>query len=119
MNVFNLLTGKPAASDLPLTDLPPAAREEAIDVLVRGQNLRVERIVSHGHASPPGFWYDQEQDEWVLLVSGAARIAFENEPVERTLGPGDYLHIPAHRRHRVTWTTPDGPTVWLAIHYDA
>jgi cupin 2 domain-containing protein len=85
--------------------------------LVEGPSLRVERIVSHGHASPEGFWYDQEDNEWVLVLRGRARLrlADADSPIE--LAPGDYLAIPPHRRHRVEWTTPDEPTVWLAIHY--
>lgn len=97
-------------------DLPAALPEELVQVLVDGPAVRVERIVSRGHASPAGFWYDQDTHEWVLLVRGAARLRFEGgEPFEMTAG--DYVHIPAHRRHRVEWTDPDGPTVWLAVHY--
>ncbi|MGH9577967.1 MAG: cupin domain-containing protein, partial [Terriglobales bacterium] len=76
-----------------------------------------ERIVSHGHASPPGFGYDQAQGEWLLLVAGAAAVRFEDEPEPRTLRPGDCLDIEAHRRHRVEWTHPSAPTVWIAVHY--
>jgi cupin 2 domain-containing protein len=99
-------------------DLPGDLPEELIEPLVRAGAVRVERIVSRGHASPPGFWYDQPRPEWVVLLAGAARLRFEGEgPVE--LRPGDHLSIPAGRRHRVEWTTPDGPTVWLAVHYEA
>jgi cupin 2 domain-containing protein len=89
--------------------------EERVDELVRRPGLRVERIVSRGHASPPGFWYDQSETEWVLLVAGRARLAFADGrgPVE--LGPGDWLEIPARARHRVEWTEPGRDTVWLAI----
>ena len=77
---------------------------------------RIERIVSQGHASPEDFWYDQDQDEWVLVLKGAARLRFEGEePVE--MEPGAHVNIPAHKRHRVEWTTPDEPTIWLAVHY--
>jgi len=75
----------------------------------------VERIVSHGHCSPDGFWYDQGQYECVLVIQGAARIEFEDRVLE--LRPGDFINIPAHHRHRVAWTTPDEPTIWLAVHY--
>jgi cupin 2 domain-containing protein len=78
--------------------------------------VRIERIVSHGESSPDGFWYDQSGGEWVLLLSGAARVAFEGESGETELGPGDYLYLPPHARHRVTWTAPDADTVWLAVH---
>lgn len=104
--------------DLPnlFTDLPASAPSEVIATLLAAPGVRIERIVSHGHASPEGFWYDQDQDEWVLVLQGAARLRFEGgQPIE--MMPGDYVHIPAHRRHRVDWTTPDGPTVWLAVHH--
>ena len=99
-----------------LAHLPGILPEELIEPLLTAQGLRIERIVSHGHASPPGFWYDQPEHEWVLLLFGAARLRFEGrEPIE--LSPGCYVNIPAHQRHRVDWTDPDQPTVWLAIHY--
>lgn len=96
-------------------DLPRHLPEELTTTLLAAGNIRIERIVSHGHASPDDFWYDQPQAEWVALLSGAARIAFENDAID--LKPGDWLTIPARRRHRVVWTTPDGPTVWLAVHH--
>ncbi len=80
--------------------------------------MRVERIVSHGHTSPPGFWYDQPRHEWVALLAGAAALRFEGDGAPVELRPGDSLTIPAGRRHRVEWTTPDEPTVWLAVHYE-
>jgi cupin 2 domain-containing protein len=91
--------------------------EELIQSLLTQPSLRIERIVSRGHSSPDNFWYDQDQDEWVLVLKGSARLRFENDH-GCTLGPGDYLKIAAHCRHRVEWTTPDEPTIWLAIHYD-
>lgn len=102
-----------------LADLPAPGADESFETLLSAAGVRVERIVSPpGHASPPGFWYDQAGDEWVLLVAGAARLTFEGDeasPVELT--PGSHLHIPARRRHRVDWTAPAGPTVWLAVHF--
>jgi cupin 2 domain-containing protein len=91
---------------------------EVIQTLLKGAAVRIERIVSYGHASPEGFWYDQDEHEWVVVLHGAARLRFadQDEPLE--MRPGDYVHIPAHRPHRVEWTTADGPTVWLAVHYD-
>ena len=77
--------------------------------------MRIERIVSRGHASPPDFWYDQEQDEWVCLVQGEARLAWDHGGVE-ILRPGDCLFIPAHARHRVESTSNDPPCIWLAVH---
>lgn len=79
---------------------------------------RVERIVSLGQSSPGDFWYDQDEDEWVLVLTGQARLSVLNErgqPEEISLGPGQHLFLPAHRRHRIEWTTPDEPTVWLAV----
>lgn len=98
-------------------DLPERADPEAFcDILAR-PGLRIERIVSFGQASPEGFWYDQPDSEWVVVLAGAARLRFENEPSARLLMPGDYVSIPARRRHRVEWTDPAQPTVWLAVHY--
>jgi cupin 2 domain-containing protein len=100
-------------------DLPDrlAADEEAVQTLHETPNVRIERIVSTGQASPPGFWYDQERDEWVVLLAGSAGLRFADEPEARRLGPGDWVNIPARRRHRVEWTDSAEPTVWLAIHY--
>jgi cupin 2 domain-containing protein len=90
---------------------------EHYDTLLAAGGVRLERIVSTGQASPPGFWYDQELAEWVVLLTGAAELQFEDEPAPRRLGPGDWVNISAHRRHRVNWTDPIQPTVWLALHY--
>ena len=96
-------------------DLPRQLPEELITTVLEADRCRIERIVSHGHASPPGFWYDQDQHEWVLVLRGAARLRFEDGIV--AMRPGDYVNIPAHTKHRVEWTTPDEPTVWQAVHY--
>lgn len=98
-------------------DLPPALGAEQFQALVRHPGLLIERIVSSGQASPPGFWYDQPQGEWVTLLTGRAVLRFEDEPEARVLGPGDWVDIAAHRRHRVEATDADQPTVWLAVHY--
>lgn len=90
---------------------------ELYTTLADGGSCRVERIVSRGHNSPPGFWYDQDENEFVLLVKGAARMLLEGEAEERSLGPGDWLDIKAHVRHRVTWTDPTRPTIWVAVFY--
>jgi cupin 2 domain-containing protein len=103
---FNLFSG-----------VPREFHEELVTTVLSASSFRIERIVSRGHASPEGFWYDQPAHEWVLLVSGAARLRFEDEPGDVDLKAGDHLNIPAHRRHRVEWTAPDMDTVWLAIHY--
>ena len=96
-------------------DLPARLPDELIGTLLEAADVRVERIVSHGHASPEGFWYDQPQTEWVIVLKGTARLHFEDGVVE--MRPGDFMNIPAHRKHRVEWTTPDEPTIWLAVHY--
>jgi len=100
-----------------LASLPAGlAAEQTID-LVAADNVRIARIVSTGQASPPGFWYDQDRAEWVLVVAGSAGLLIEGEVEPRVLRPGDYLLIPAHCRHRVAWTDAERPTVWLAVHY--
>jgi cupin 2 domain-containing protein len=103
----NLLAGLPAQ---------PLAKEK-VEILLERPGLRIERIVSTGQVTPQGRWYDQEGDEWVLLVKGGARLRLEHEADDRALGPGDFILLPAHCRHRVTWTDETGPTVWLAIHF--
>ena len=100
-----------------LASLPQHLDTEQIITLLATENLRIERIVSTGQASPPGFWYDQNEAEWVLLLKGAARLRFADEDADRALGPGDWVHIAAHRRHRVSWTDPLHPTVWLAVFH--
>ena len=96
-------------------DLPTSIPKELIEVIAANHNVRIERIVSHGHASPEEFWYDQDEHEWVIVVQGAARLRFEDSVVE--LKPGDFVNIPAHRKHRVEWSTPDELTIWLAVFY--
>jgi cupin 2 domain-containing protein len=100
-----------------LSPLPDANSAERVDALLTRPGLRIERIVSRGQASPPGFWYDQGEGEWVLLLAGAARLRFADESEARLLGPGDWLDIAPRRRHRVDWTDPMVPTVWLAVSY--
>lgn len=90
---------------------------EQLTALLTTTNLRLERIVSHAHASPEGFWYDQEWAEWVIVLKGSAGLHFEGESAPRVLSPGDHVDIPAHARHRVAWTDAQEPTVWLALHY--
>jgi len=99
-------------------NVPERAADEHFDILLRRPGLRIERIVSHGHASPPDFWYDQPADEWVVVLSGSAVITYENGE-ENILMPGDWFFIPTHRRHRVSRTSAGEPTVWLAVHIDA
>jgi cupin 2 domain-containing protein len=99
--------------------LLPAPGGETCDTLLRRDGVRVVRIVSHGAASPPGFWYDQVEGEFVALIIGAAHLRFADEDEARILRAGDWLDIAPHRRHRVEWTDPAQGTVWLAIFYPA
>ncbi|MFN8638130.1 MAG: cupin domain-containing protein [Dehalococcoidia bacterium] len=93
--------------------VPAALPEELTSVLVEGGGVRIERIVSRGHASAPGVWYEQSEDEFVLLVTGAARLEFEEFDLE--LAPGDWVELPAGVRHRVAWTLEGADTTWLAV----
>ena len=95
----------------------PAAGEEHSVLLLQRPQLRLERIHSCQAVSPPGFWYDQAEAEWLLLLQGTARLHFADEAAERCLQPGDSLWIEAHRRHRVTATDPAPGTIWLALFW--
>jgi cupin 2 domain-containing protein len=95
---------------------PAVLVNEFTERLAGNHGVRVERIVSHGHASPPGFWYDQSETEFVVLVRGHARLQFEGGAAVE-LKPGDHLTIPPHTRHRVLWTTGEEETVWLAVFF--
>ncbi len=99
--------------------LPAEMSEELLTTLAESKYVKIERIVSDGHASPESFWYDQERSEWVMLVSGSAVLSVEKasgvEQVE--LKPGDYILIPAHQRHRVESTSPSEKTIWLAVFF--
>ena len=99
------------------SELPKSLPEELVTILVKQGNLRMERIVSTGHNSPPGFWYDQADHEWVMVLQGEAKVMMEGEEYPHHLLAGDFLWIEAHRRHRVEWTTLSEPTVWLAVFY--
>jgi cupin 2 domain-containing protein len=96
-------------------NLPSVLPEELVETLFQSAATRIERIVSHGHASPNEFWYDQPQNEWVVVLRGAGRLQFEDKVIE--MRPGDYVNIPAHKKHRIEWTTPEEATIWLAVHY--
>ncbi|WP_432695838.1 cupin domain-containing protein [Marinobacterium sp. YM272] len=101
-----------------LAELPYARDDEVFQLLAAGRGVEIERIVSHGQSSPEVGWYDQDRHEWVMVLSGAARLEFEDEGVVE-MNAGDSVAIPACCRHRVAWTTPDEPTIWLAVHYPA
>ncbi len=97
--------------------IPEAKDGEIFETLAETGSFKLERIVSRGHATPPGKWYDQDSEEWVVLLRGRAGLLFEGESEIHVMGPGDYFLIPSHRRHRVEWTDPAEETIWLALHY--
>jgi cupin 2 domain-containing protein len=97
--------------------LPDASRREQFDTMLMQDGVRLERIVSNGQATPSGEWYDQPQNEWVMLLAGEALIRIEFEEELRRLSVGQWIMLPAHCRHRVEWTSPDQHTVWLALHW--
>jgi cupin 2 domain-containing protein len=99
------------------TGIPLKLETERIDELAASKGLRIERIVSTGHASPPGFWYNQPWTEWVVVLSGSAGLLIEGDARPRELRAGDHLLLAPHLRHRVEWTDAQVPTVWLAVHY--
>ncbi len=99
------------------SNIPDKNYEEVFNLLLEKNNLKIERIVSSGQKSSEGFWYNQENDEWVILLSGSASLKFENDDELCVLYPGDYVFIPAHCRHRVEQTDKHSKTVWLAVHF--
>lgn len=100
-----------------LEGIPAELPEEVFDTICATDTVKIERIVSRGHASPEGFWYDQDRNEFVLVVQGSAGIRIEKEDRVVVLRAGDYLNIGAHVRHRVEWTDSTCETIWLAVHY--
>ena len=91
--------------------------QEIVTRIVDSPNLKIERIVSFGQQSPPGFWYDQPWAEWVMVLAGSARLRFEGEGEVRVMSAGDCILIPPRARHRVEWTAKDNATIWLAVHF--
>ncbi|MGZ4968725.1 MAG: cupin domain-containing protein [Methylobacter sp.] len=105
----------PANSNI-FKNIPEQLPDELFECLFTRDNIRIERIISHGHITPAGQWYDQDWDEWVMLLQGQAIILYENDHQRFHLNTGDYLLIPTHTKHRVEWTPPDCQTIWLAVH---
>ena len=97
--------------------VPEQLPEELFTPLVRGRGVRIERIVSRGHTSPDGFWYEQEESEFVLITQGSARLAIEGRAEELSLEAGEYVVLPAGLRHRVSATSADEDTIWLAVFF--
>ena len=106
---------KPVSTNI-FAAIPEQIPEELFACIFKRDNVYIERIVSKGHITPAGQWYDQAWDEWVILLQGKATLAYEQDQHTVQLTAGDYLLIPAHTRHRVEWTPPGINTVWLAVH---
>jgi cupin 2 domain-containing protein len=98
-------------------DLPGHLDQELVETLQAHDSFRIERIVSRGHISPREFWYDQEEHEWVTVLTGKAQLQIEGEEALVTLCPGDTYDLPAHTKHRVAWTEPNHDTIWLAVFW--
>ncbi len=90
---------------------------EIFEILAENNYVMIERITSFGQSTPKGEWYDQDTNEWVILLQGSAGIIFDGEPTIHLLNPGDYMLIPAHKRHRVEFTDKYNPSLWLAVHF--
>lgn len=98
-------------------NIPIKQDAEIFEDIINNSDFKLERIISTGQSTPEGEWYYQEKDEWIILLSGSACLTFEDDIIDYELKPGDYILIPARKRHRVKWTNPEEKTVWLALHY--
>ena len=98
-------------------NISAAASEEIFDVLLERKGIKIERIVSTGQSTPQGEWYDQKQDEWVILLQGSAGIRYHCNDKVQLMMQGDFVHIPAGKKHRVEFTDKNKTTVWLAVHF--
>ena len=93
------------------------APDEVLETVLQTGQFKIERIISHGHTATKGEWYDQDRNEWVLILKGNAGLLFEGSDKTVTMKTGDYINIPAHQKHRVEWTDSEEETIWLAVHY--
>lgn len=100
-----------------LSDIPDKLPEELFQTMINTSGVRIERIISRGHQTPPDEWYDQHEDEWVMVIQGAAELAFDDGRLPVRLGEGQSIYLPAHCRHRVSWTAPGANTIWLAVFF--
>ena len=100
-------------------DIPVEIPDEITDTLISSEKIKIERIISKGQRSAENFWYDQEEGEWVILLKGKAKLKFYDQSELVELSPGDYLNIPAHRKHRVEWTSSEESCVWITVYYRA
>ena len=99
------------------SDIRKQAPEEILETIIQTHQFKIERIISRGHATTEGEWYDQDKNEWVLVLKGNAGLRFEGYNEVLVMKPGDYINIRAHQKHRVEWTDPEEETIWLAVHY--
>lgn len=99
------------------SDIPKELPKELFEKIIQNGSFELERIISKGHKTPKGKWYDQNKEEWVIVLKGSAGISIDGEAGTVVLEPGDYIHLPAHLKHRVEWTDPTTETVWLALYY--
>jgi cupin 2 domain-containing protein len=98
-------------------EIPKTIPEEITESIISSGRIRIERIISRGQSSPKSFWYDQDQNEWVMVIKGKAKLKFFEQEGLIELNEGDYIDIPSHKKHRVEWTDPENETVWLAVFY--
>ena len=99
------------------SSIPQPIADEIFETIVQAQHITIEKIISQGHSSPQDFWYDQQQNEWVIVLTGQAKLKFAEHDELVEMKPGDHINIPAHYKHRVEWTDPNEETIWLAVHY--
>jgi len=99
------------------SNIPRRIDDEVFDTILASSGCEIKRIISKGNHSPSDHWYDQNKNEWVMVLKGAAVLKFENSKKIVEMMPGDYVHIPARCKHRVEWTDPDVETIWLAVYY--
>jgi cupin 2 domain-containing protein len=99
------------------SNIPLHADDEIFDTILASDGCKIKRIISRGNQSPPDYWYDQERNEWVMVLKGSAALKFENSKKIVEMMPGDYVYIPSHCKHRVEWTDPEVETIWLAVYF--
>ena len=97
-------------------DIPKNIKSEIFETLIDSDDVQIERIISKGHTSPASGWYDQDKNEWLIVLKGEAILSFADKSSLK-LKAGDFINIPAHKKHKVEWTNPDTETIWLAVHY--
>lgn len=95
-----------------LKNIPSKSSKEMFELVLKNKDIKIERIISYGQTSDKDFWYDQDEDEFVLVLEGNAKIRYDNGEIFE-LEKGSSLYIKAHTKHQVIYTA--NPTVWLAV----